>query len=535
MRAVLRFIPGILIAALAGWAGYKYVWPLFQPVPPEMDVQTSTIQKGDLRQVVPADGIIVPSVQVDVKSKAAGLVDKIDVEVGDEVKTGQTLLELDKEQIESQLSQAQADLDAAQAQFTLTKRNLTPQQKASSESAVRTAQIAVDGAKVALDNQKAAYDRIKTLFDKGYASQSELDDAQNSLTSAQKSYDTAQEQLKNSQEQYKLDLAGGQKEQIAAAEAAVKRQQAAVDNTKEELGYTTVKSPIDGTVLNRQVEIGTAVTSGTAGNTGGTVVATIGDLNTLYVKASVDETDLGKVKPGGKCRISFDAYPGWVWDGSVKKIYPLGENSSGSTDINPMSASGGTKFQMDVAIDLKSARLDESGVSGMSHGMPGGGGRGGRGGRGGGGGGGGRRFGGGGGGAPGGAPGGGGEHHHHGGQPGAPPQLYPNMTASVEVVLEDHPDVVIIPAQYIKYGADGKPYAEVIQKDAWDKFQADQKNAPPAKPAASGKPQPHPEQKLPREHRELTLGFSDGLRTEVQSGLDAGDVVILERPIQKPQ
>jgi len=110
------------------------------------------------------------------------------------------------------------------------------------------------------------------------------------------------------------------------------------------------------------------------------------------------------------------------------------------------------------------------------------------------------------------------------------------MTASVEVVLEDHPNVVIIPAQYVKFDADGKAYCEVIQKDAWDKFQASQKNAAAtAKPPVAGKPLPHPETKLPRERRELTLGFSDGLRQEVQTGLDEGDVVILERPIKKTQ
>jgi multidrug efflux pump subunit AcrA (membrane-fusion protein) len=547
MRAVLRYLPGLLAVVLVGWVGYKYIWPLFQPTAPEMDVQTATVQRGDLRQVVPADGVVVPSVQVEVKSKAAGVVEKIEVEVGDEVTPGQTLLELDKEQIESQLSQAEADLTAAEAQYALTKRNLSPQQKASAESSIRNAQIAVDGAKDALDKQQAAYERIRTLADKGYASQSELDDAQSALNAAQKAYDTAVEQLSSAKEQYRLDLQGGQKEQIAAAAATVKRQQAEVDSMRDELGYTTVKAPIAGTVLGRPVEVGTAVSSGTQGSTGGTVVATIGDLNTLYVKASVDETDLGRIKTGGKCRVSFDAYQGWLWDGSVKKIYPQGQNSQGSAEINPFSASGGTKFQMDVAIDLKSGRRDNSGVSGMSHGLQGvGGGRGGGGGRRGGGGGG-RRAGGGPAGgagrasgagpgtAPGtGTPGEGGEHHRR--EPETPPKLLPNMTASVEVVLEDHPDVVILPAQYVKYDPAGKAYTEVINKAAWEKFQTDQKNAPEAaKPAGpNAKPQ-HPEQKLPRERRELELGFSDGLRQEVKDGLQEGDVVILERPIKKTQ
>src|SRR4051812_48853519 len=117
MRAFLSRLPGIALLLVMAWVGYKYIWPLFKPTPPEMDVQTTVIQRGDLRQVVPADGVIVPSTLVDVKSKAAGVVEKIDVEVGDEVRAGQVLAELDKKEIQSQLRQAEADLTASRAQL----------------------------------------------------------------------------------------------------------------------------------------------------------------------------------------------------------------------------------------------------------------------------------------------------------------------------------------------------------------------------------------------------------------------------------
>jgi len=123
-------------------------------------------------------------------------------------------------------------------------------------------------------------------------------------------------------------------------------------------------------------------------------------------------------------------------------------------------------------------------------------------------------------------------------KPGAeakPPELLPQMTASVEIVLEDHPDVIILPAQFIKYDEEGKAYCEVVKPEDQDSAKAGGKGAKQG--GASVMKQMEAEKKallaLPRERRELTLGFSDGTRTEVVSGLEEGDTVINERPIQK--
>jgi HlyD family secretion protein len=217
------------------------------------------------------------------------------------------------------------------------------------------------------------------------------------------------------------------------------------------------------------VELGTAVKSGTSGLGDGTVVASIGDLSTLYVQAQIDETELGRVNLGMYCRVTFDAFTGQVWQGELKKIYPQGEGGE-----------GGTRFPVDIELDLQPI----AGTGGDPR--PGGtrdtgGSRGGR------------------------------AHGETSGPPpeGGPleertPELRPGMTASVELVMEDHPDVVILTAQFIQYDEERNPYCEVL---------------------------PDPEDQDKRERRELELGFTDGMRFEVVDGVEDGETVIFERPV----
>lgn len=490
MRIVRTVITWAIVLAIA-FVAYKYVFPLFKPVKAEMDVQTTEVTKGDLRITVPCDGTVVPRVLVEVKSKAAGVVLSLNVEPGDEVKAGQVICELDRQETQAQLKQAMASLTQAKAQLTLTARSLSPQQRASAESAVKSATISRDDA-------QAKYDRLKKLYDKGYATEEEMSNAKTAL-------DQAEENLTAAQQQYTLDLKGAQPEEIDVAKAAIVKSQAAVDQLKDQLAYSTIRAPQSGTVLTRPVEVGTAVASGTSGFSGGTVVCTIGDLSTLYVKAYIDETDLGKVNVGAPCRIAFDAFQGWIWHGKVKKIYPQGEIATGG------GATGSASFQIDIELSQNSAEQDGSAARAGGRGN-GGGGRPGGAGRGAGGA---ASRGGGGGRSPGGPPGARGAAEGKPGAPGQaegaaqtpkqPPKLRPQQSASVDIVLDDHPGVLMIPAQYIKYDKD-KPYVYVL---------------------------PDPKDQTKREKRELELGFTDGLRYEIKSGLKEGETVLLERPIKK--
>jgi multidrug efflux pump subunit AcrA (membrane-fusion protein) len=466
---ILKTIILWLVLIGAAYACWKWVVPLFKPDKKETDIQTTEVRRGDLRLVVPADGTIVPRVLVEVKSKASGVIEALNVEAGDVVKTGDIIAVLDSKEILGRKRQAEANLAAAEAQLKLTKRSLSPQQKASAESSVRQAKIAYEDA-------KARYERIKAVYDKGFATEQEMDDAEKAVTLAKESLEQAEKQLK-------LDLQGAEPEEIEVAQASVLRNQAELDNVNEELAYTTIRAPQAGTVLTRPVEIGTAVASGTSGMSGGTVVCTIGDLSTLYAKAFIEETDLDKVPLGQPCRITTDAFSGYVWTGKVKKIYPQGETS----DTSQWGGSSSARFQVDIAINLASAK-QEKGDDGGSRKVAGNS----------------MMFWG---------PGMGIKGNNKqqktrdkiaATKPKAPPQLKPQLTASVDIVLEDHPDVLMIPAQYVQFDND-KPYCEV---------------------------QTDPKDQKKRERRNVETGFSDGLRFEIKSGLKEGETVVLERPVK---
>ena len=480
MRIVRTAITWAIVLAMA-FVAYKYVFPLFKPVKKEVDVQTTVATRGDLRITVPCDGTVVPRVLVEVKSKAAGVVTSLNIEPGDEVKEGQVICELDRQDTQAQLDQAIANLTASQAQLKLTERSLSPQQRATAESAIRSATISRDDA-------QAKYDRIKKLYDKGYATEDETSSAKTALNQAE-------ENLKEARKQYDLDLEGAQPEEIEVAKAAVIRNQAAVDQLKDQLAYSTIRAPQSGTVLTCPVVIGTAVASGTSGFSGGTVICTIGDLATMYIQAMIDETDLSKVTVGAPCRLTFDAFQGWLWHGKVKKIYPQGVVSGSSG-----GGSSSAQFQIDIELDQHSAEQDNSEAgssdSGGGAGFRGGGGAGG------------------GGGSRGG--GGGGMHAATGGPPRSaptgksaaaakPPRLRPQLSANVDVVLEDHPNVLMVPSQYIQY-ANNKPYCTVL---------------------------PDPKDKTKKVKRDVELGFTDGLRYEIRSGVQEGETLILERPVKQ--
>jgi len=428
---------------------------------------------------VPADGVIEPSVLVEVQSKASGVVEELFVEPGDEVEIGDVLVELDKEQILANKRQAEASLAQAQASLRRTERSTTRQSIASRESQIRQYEIN-------LEEAQDSFDRIAELYGKGYATDEEYQSAKTRL-------DSAKENLAQAREQLVLEQEGGEEEDIEAAQASVEIRQAELDDVLEELANTTVRSPLSGTVLTRPVELGSAVRSGTSGNAEGTVVATIGDLSTMYVRANIEETDLGNVQLGSSCRITFDAYVGWLWNGTVTKLYPQGQEQQ-----------SGTQFQIDIEIDQHHAQLEGMGGGNRRNG----GGLMGRGG------------------AP---PAGGsppadetpGEEGEaeaageapEGGPAGGekpaapqPPLLLPKMTANVEIVLEDHSDVLILAAKFVQYDEQGQKYVEIL---------------------------PDPENTDVRERHDIETGFTDGMRFEITSGVEEGDTVVLEREIEQ--
>ncbi len=256
------------------------------------------VEKGDLAKSVVATGKVTPITKVEVKSKASGIVKKLLVDAGDRVRKGQLLAQLDKEEIEAQVEQSRAAVQAAEASLT------------SSEADYDRAKVDAEGPEVPL--LKRAYDRAIGMAKEGVVSTSALEDAE-------KNYELALNKQNVSKAQATV-----LKAKIAQSQGQLAQDRANLKQLEEQLSYTDIESPIDGVVLSRDVEMGDAVSSILVLGSSATLVMTLGDTSSVYVKGKVDESDIGKVYLGQPARIKVESFKDKTFNGVVTKISPMG-------------------------------------------------------------------------------------------------------------------------------------------------------------------------------------------------------------------
>ena len=256
------------------------------------------VEKGDLAKSVVATGKVTPITKVEVKSKASGIVKKLLVDAGDKVRKGQLLAQLDKEEIEAQVEQSRAAAQAAEASLI------------SSEADYERAKVDAQGPEVPL--LKRAYDRAIGMAKEGVVSTSALEDAQ-------KNYELALNKQNVSKAQATV-----LKARIAQSQGQLAQDRANLKQLEEQLSYTDIESPIDGVVLSRDVEMGDAVSSILVLGSSATLVMTLGDTSSVYVKGKVDESDIGKVYLGQPARIKVESFKDKTFNGVVTKISPMG-------------------------------------------------------------------------------------------------------------------------------------------------------------------------------------------------------------------
>ncbi len=256
------------------------------------------VEKGDLAKSVVATGKVTPITKVEVKSKASGIVKKLLVDYGDKVKKGQLLAQLDKEEIQAQVEQSRAAVEAAEANVRGT------------EADYERAKVDAEGPDVPL--LKRAYERAIGMAKEGVVSTSTLEDAQ-------KNYELALNKQNVSKAQVTV-----LKAKTAQAQGQLGQDRATLKQLEEQLSYTDIESPIDGVVLSRDVEMGDAVSSILVLGSSATLVMTLGDTSSVYVKGKVDESDIGKVYLGQPARIKVESFKDKSFNGVVNKISPMG-------------------------------------------------------------------------------------------------------------------------------------------------------------------------------------------------------------------
>ena len=282
--------------------------------------QLGKAELADIAKSVVATGKVQPITKVEVKSKASGIVTRLDVDINNHVKLGQVLGQLDQQEILDQVAAQKAQLLAAQS---------------NAHAAAASIQYdKVNAEAPDLPMYKNTYERNLQMSKEGVVSQQSLDDAQQKYLAAANTRDKAVSQIS-------VDNS-----KLRQAEAQVAQAQASLKQLEEQLGYTTITSPMDGIILSRDVEIGDAVSSILVLGSTATLVMTVGDTAQVYVQGKVDESDIGKVYLGQAARIKVESFKDKTFQGKVTKIAPLGVEKDNVTT-----------FEVRVSIDNPGGEL----------------------------------------------------------------------------------------------------------------------------------------------------------------------------------
>ncbi len=274
----------------------------------------ATVERGPMVRSVVATGKIEPITKVEIKSKANGIIERLAADVDHHVEAGQVLAELDKENLRARQREARANLEAARAALS------------AAEAQVAKYEVEAEAPEVAF--AKSAYERARSLNEQKLVSQETLDQAR-----------TTYEQSMNRQRAAAAQSLIG-RAKVNEARAQVAQADAAVERADEELANATIKAPIRGTVLTRDVEIGSPVSSILNLGANASLVMTLGDIQKVFVRGKVDEADIGLVKLGLPARITAESFKDKVFHGRVTQISPIGVEKDNVTT-----------FEVEVSID----------------------------------------------------------------------------------------------------------------------------------------------------------------------------------------
>ena len=317
-RKRLWIILAVVVCVLSG--GGVVAAKSLSSSPPLDPSQMGVAEKGDIARSVVATGKVQPITEVEVKSKASGIITKLDTDINQTVHVGQPLAQLDQQEILDQVAAQKAQLAAAEASAR------------SAAAAVTFDRVAAEAPDLPMFQH--SYQRALEMQKDGVVSQQALDDAHQKYLAAQNARDKALAQIS-------VDIARQHQTEAQAQQA-----QASLKQLEEQLSYTTVTSPIDGVVLSRDVQMGDAVSSILVLGSTATLVMTLGDTHEVYVKGKVDESDIAKVYMGQAARIKVQSFPNKTFAGRVTKIAPLGVEKDNVTT-----------FEVQISIDNATGEL----------------------------------------------------------------------------------------------------------------------------------------------------------------------------------
>ena len=313
-----RFTTATLVIALL--FGVLAFW-LFGGDAPATSYRTSVVERGDLISTITASGSVAAMVTVEVSSQLSGQIASLEADFNAVVSEGQVLASLDPQSFEARVRELEAELEVAEANVLM--------QKAGVDRA-KADLLDAEGTLTVLNNRTASaranyadkdqdLSRIQSLKHKSAISQSDLQkakaerDSAGALLAAATAEAKVQEaRIKSAEAALAIAVAG-----LRNAEAVVKQRQAALEQARVDLQRTVIRSPINGVVISRDIDVGQTVATSLQAPTLFTIA---GDLANIKVEASVDEADIGRVEAAQRVEFTVDAFPERTFKGKVAQV-----------------------------------------------------------------------------------------------------------------------------------------------------------------------------------------------------------------------
>jgi len=241
---------------------------------------------------------------VNMSFRVGGRLASLNVDEGDAIKAGQVLGTLDKAPYENALMQAKASVAVAQAQYDLMQAGYRDEEIAQTEAAVRQA--------------KAAYDYAQNFYTRQQGLWKSRTISANDLENARSSRDQARATLKSAEDKLSQYRTGNRPQDIAQAKASLEQAQAQLAQAELDLHDTTLVAPADGTLMTRALEPGSMLNAGST-------VLTLSLTRPVWVRAYIDEPNLGRAKPGSELLLYTDGRPDRPYRGKVGFVSPTAE------------------------------------------------------------------------------------------------------------------------------------------------------------------------------------------------------------------
>jgi HlyD family secretion protein len=268
---------------------------------------TSSVTRGDIQNTIAATGNVEAMVMVEVGAQVTGQVTALYADFNSVVTQGQLLAQLDPKQVQTQLRNVQANLRSAQSRIGTAEADLE-----NARTSVLTSQANLDQARADLELAERNYKRSQDLFADSLVAETEVENTETSLRSARVRVQSQEASLQQAQTQILSRQAA-----IEQANAALEQAQADLEEAQLNVEYTEIRSPVDGVVISREVDVGQTVSASTSAPT---LFLIANDLGRMRVQAAIDEADIGLMGQNNEVTFRVDAYPNDEFTGNIEEI-----------------------------------------------------------------------------------------------------------------------------------------------------------------------------------------------------------------------